>query len=488
MKPRHVMSINTGASLTRDPTSTNYEEGGSGASFILGRAASYAALAASTVTNVGLTVVTGDIGVYAGNQVTGFNPPGVFTGALHAGDTYAQLAQLNLLGSYNLLAGLPCNVELTDTNLGGLVLAPGVYRFASSAVMSNVALTLEGTLSPSDAWLFQVGSSLITDPLASVTLTRGARSSNFFWQVGSSATLDHDTWFVGSLLAYTSVSANDGASLDGRALAVNGAITLINNAFTFAGLPFVLAGPSAGDAQCNSVTNVTIGELTGDLSATGGDPYLLTNTVVGGECFSESELVLVALATPSLHHRSRPRPRRPSRLQTPLTLAHAVAIALAVADTTADPVADKLAIALAVGHAVAIALSNPVTIKHPLTYSVDLILADPVAVKHALALTDSVADKHALALTNAVTHTLTNTVTDQHAHTILNTVTFEHAHADNVPLHYSISHQLTIQFTLEHDYPIGLVFFLLVILALVVAVNHDHSVGFVVAVGLLVII
>lgn len=101
--------------------------------------------AAPPATNVGLTVVTGDIGVYAGDQVTGFNPPGVFTGALHAGDTYAQRAQLDLLDAYNLLAGLPCNVELTDTNLGGLVLAPGVYRFASSAALSNVALTLEGT-------------------------------------------------------------------------------------------------------------------------------------------------------------------------------------------------------------------------------------------------------------------------------------------------------------------------------------------------------
>jgi hypothetical protein len=222
---------NTGANFTRDTTNTTDCEGGS-ASFILGRAASYAALAATTVTNVGLTVVTGDIGVYAGDQVTGFNPPGVFTGALHAGDTYAQLAQLDLLDAYNLLAGLPCNVELTDTNLGGLVLAPGVYRFASSAALSNVALTLEGTLSPSDAWVFQVGSSLITDPLASVILTRGARSSNVFWQVGSSATLDHDTAFVGSLLAYASVSANDAASLDGRALALNGAVTLINNAFT----------------------------------------------------------------------------------------------------------------------------------------------------------------------------------------------------------------------------------------------------------------
>jgi hypothetical protein len=200
---------------------------GSGASFILGRAASYAALASSTVTNVGNSVLTGDIGTSPGVSVTGFGP-GVFTGAKHAADSASYLAQTDLITAYNVLAGLPCNTELTGTNLGGLVLTPGVYKFAISAALSSVALTLKGTQNPKDACL----TCLTTDPSGSIILTNGSRSSNVFWQVGSSATLGHDTQFVGSPLAYSSITVNTGVSIDGRALALNAAVTLIDNAIT----------------------------------------------------------------------------------------------------------------------------------------------------------------------------------------------------------------------------------------------------------------
>jgi hypothetical protein len=217
---------NTGATFTRG-TSVY----GTGASFILGRAASYAALASSTVTSTGNSVLTGDIGTSPGASITGFGP-GVYTGAIHAADSASLLAQNDLINAYNLLAGLPCNVNLSGTNLGGLVLAPGVYAFASSAALSNVALTLEGTQSPNDAWVFQIASTLTTDSSSSIILTNGSRSSNVFWQVGSSATLGQDSAFVGSILAYSSVTVNIAVSVDGRALALNGAVTLINNAVT----------------------------------------------------------------------------------------------------------------------------------------------------------------------------------------------------------------------------------------------------------------
>jgi len=52
-------------------------------------------LAGSTVTNTGSTTVTGDFGVSPGTAVTGF-PPGTVTGTIHAGDTVAADAQVNL--------------------------------------------------------------------------------------------------------------------------------------------------------------------------------------------------------------------------------------------------------------------------------------------------------------------------------------------------------------------------------------------------------
>jgi ice-binding like protein len=50
--------------------------------------------------------------------------------------------------------------------------------------------------------------------------------------VGSSATLGTTTDFTGTILALTSITMNDGVKLTGRALARNGAVTLINDTIT----------------------------------------------------------------------------------------------------------------------------------------------------------------------------------------------------------------------------------------------------------------
>jgi type VI secretion system secreted protein VgrG len=50
-----------------------------------------------------------------------------------------------------------------------------------------------------------------------------------FWQVGSSATLGTNTLFTGNIMANISITATTGATLDGRALARTGAVTLDTN-------------------------------------------------------------------------------------------------------------------------------------------------------------------------------------------------------------------------------------------------------------------
>ena len=55
-----------------------------------------------------------------------------------------------------------------------------------------------------------------------------------FWKVGSSATLGTGTVLAGNILALTSISINDGVTLHGRALARNGAVTLIDDTITAA--------------------------------------------------------------------------------------------------------------------------------------------------------------------------------------------------------------------------------------------------------------
>jgi uncharacterized repeat protein (TIGR01451 family) len=94
------------------------------------------------------------------------------------------------------------------------------------------ALTLNAEGNPNAVWVFKTGSTLTTASNSSVLLVNGADRCNVYWQVGSSATLGTTTEFVGNIFALTSITLTTGASVDGRALARNGAVTLDTNIVT----------------------------------------------------------------------------------------------------------------------------------------------------------------------------------------------------------------------------------------------------------------
>ena len=87
------------------------------------------------------------------------------------------------------------------------------------------ALTGTLTLDGSGIYLFQLGDTLITAPGARISLINGALPCQVFWQVSSSATIATSTVMVGNIMALTSIALQTGASLNGRALARNGAVT-----------------------------------------------------------------------------------------------------------------------------------------------------------------------------------------------------------------------------------------------------------------------
>ena len=193
----------------------------------LGTAASFAVLGGTTVTNTGLTVVSGDLGVSPGSAVTGF-PPGVLVGTLSTADPVAAQAQADLADAYDDAAGQAPDA-LISGDLGGLTLTPGVYAAASSIGLTGT-LTLDAQDDPDAIWIFQVGSTLTTASASNMTLVNGAQSCNVFWQIGSSATLGTSSHLVGNILALASITATTGVTIDGRALARNGAVTLDTNA------------------------------------------------------------------------------------------------------------------------------------------------------------------------------------------------------------------------------------------------------------------
>lgn len=204
---------------------------------LLGSAGSYAVLGGSTVTNTGLTVLKGDLGVWPGTAITGFGPGIVVNGTLHKGDSAAHQAHDDLSAAYDALAAEPFNVNLTGQGLGGLTLHPGVYRFAAAASLSGI-LTLDAQGDPHARFDFQIGSSLTTLANSSVVLIGGGQGGSVYWQVGTSATLGTDTAFAGHLLASTSITVATGASIrDGNALARDGAVTLDTNAIAVSPVP-----------------------------------------------------------------------------------------------------------------------------------------------------------------------------------------------------------------------------------------------------------
>lgn len=192
----------------------------------LGTAGNYAVLAGTTVTNSGPSWITGKVGLSPGSAVTGF-PPGT-SGQRDVANGAALTAKNNLVTAYNDAAGQTPFTNL-PVELGGTTLTRGTYRQGTAGLTGT--LILNGGGSNTGVWIFQIASTLITGAAtgAEVRLINGAQPCDVFWQVGSSATLGTSTIFVGNIMALTTITMNTGATLNGRAMARNGAVNLHTN-------------------------------------------------------------------------------------------------------------------------------------------------------------------------------------------------------------------------------------------------------------------
>lgn len=256
----------------------------------LGTAASFSVLAGSGITNTGPTTVFGDIGSFPTTDITGASDITI-GGVNHGGDGVTQDAKKDLVTAYNTAAGaLPPHAVTAD--LGGSTLVPGVYK-AVTAMGLTGALTLDAGGDPNAVFIFQAGSTLTTASDSSVVLLNGAQACNIFWQVGSSATIGTRTALRGNVLAYTSITAETDATVEGRLLASNGAVTLHSN---------VLSRPG-----CDTTTLPTGGETT-PVNAGGGGVTPSTGVATGHPSARPTSLrPATATATAKAAATARPR-------------------------------------------------------------------------------------------------------------------------------------------------------------------------------------
>ncbi len=218
------------------------------ASVNLATASPFAVLAGSTITNTGSSVVAGDVGLSPGTSITGFPPGTQSSGTTFVADAQAQGAQSDLTAAYLDAAGRTPFTAVTG-DLGGSTLVAGVYQSSSSLALTGT-LTLNGQGDSGSVFVLQAGSTLTTASGSSVVLENGAQACNVFWQVGTSATLGTTSNFSGTILALTSITLNTGASVSGRALARNGAVTLDDNSI------------SVPTCSAASTTTTTLGSTT----------------------------------------------------------------------------------------------------------------------------------------------------------------------------------------------------------------------------------
>jgi len=190
----------------------------------LGSAGSFAVLAGSAVTCTNATI-TGNVGVYPNALEKGFATLKL-QGKNHVADTAAGQAQTALVFAYNDAVGrTPLNC--VPNQLGSTTKLGYTYCISGNATIDGT-LTLDAQGHPNAVFIFQVHGGLITKPDSRVKLVHGANACNVYWALGTSATLNPSSTFVGTILARGSITATGGTRVSGRLFSRTSTVTLFN--------------------------------------------------------------------------------------------------------------------------------------------------------------------------------------------------------------------------------------------------------------------
>jgi len=179
-----------------------------------------------------------NVGDVTGRIYTGLPAPGTATSF-----AVATLGLSDATTLYNSISPAlkPGGTDPGAGELGGLTLAPAVYKSASGSFkISSSDLTLDAKGDPNAVWIFQCATSLtvgVAGPTGakSIILINGAQAKNVFWYVGSAATINAAGGgiMVGNIITYAGVTFSTAGNtvltvLNGRAISLNASVTMVN--------------------------------------------------------------------------------------------------------------------------------------------------------------------------------------------------------------------------------------------------------------------
>ena len=193
----------------------------------LGNAAKYALFTTSgAVKNMGTykydTQITGNVGSNDDLPTNFGNVDGLMIGSAPA--------------ATDLLVADGQIVSATQTNVPpGITLgAPGAGQTLTAGVhvMTNATLSLDGILNldaqndPTKVFIFRLNGDFNVTSLSKVRLVNGALACNVYWRVDGVVSLASDVSMKGTIIAHGAINLAVNDTLEGRALAIVGAITV----------------------------------------------------------------------------------------------------------------------------------------------------------------------------------------------------------------------------------------------------------------------
>eukprot|EP00798_Chlamydomonas_sp_ICE-L_P004265 gene4265-biopygen21988 len=207
----------------------------SGNDFVeLGAATKFTVLAATTVTNTGISHVDGFLGVSPGTAVADTNNEIDYTDPDVSGpsrnDNDAKAAHADAVLAYNDAKGRVSKaITIPKVNIGGETYGPGLYTTAGALAVSSGSLTLDAGGDANGVFIFQMETTFLMSTGLQMILTNSAQAKNIFWVIESSATFETNAEAYGNFMAFQSISVNTSATFTGRLIAINAAVTMLAN-------------------------------------------------------------------------------------------------------------------------------------------------------------------------------------------------------------------------------------------------------------------